>query len=357
MKFKNALRIAAVMLLISIMSVNASAHPGRTDANGGHYNRKTGEYHYHNGGSGSGSGNKTANSASSYSAVKQKQYATRVSVSNMPSKINAGDKIKLKGSAYPSNAEDSQIYWKSSDTSVAVVDSDGNLTAVGVGKVQITASTARGTSAKYNLNVTAVKAEKITIKNKADELYIDESVTLSAAVSPDNATDKEISWRSEDESIATVDSNGRLTALQAGKTVITAFNNDLSDSFELTVKPILAESVRIVCKDCEESEEIRLEVNSELTLSAVILPENTTDKSVKWSLSDTDKAKIDSNGRVTAISAGKLKATAETAGGASDTVELEIYSQKTGGKIAFAVLFLIALSAAAYLLYINKRKR
>lgn len=49
--------LATLVLSLFLLSSLATAHPGRTDANGGHYNRKTGEYHYHNGGKGSGSGN------------------------------------------------------------------------------------------------------------------------------------------------------------------------------------------------------------------------------------------------------------------------------------------------------------
>ena len=84
----------------------------------------------------------------------------------MPSNINVGESVKLNGSAYPSNAEDQAISWESSDDSIATVDSNGNLSAVGVGTVVISAKTSRGTTSKFNLTVNEIVAENITIEGK-----------------------------------------------------------------------------------------------------------------------------------------------------------------------------------------------
>ena len=243
---KRVLFITIFLILLS-MSLSSMAHPGRTDANGGHYNRKTGEYHYHNGGgsSSSSSGSSSSSSSSSTYSAPKTVYATKVNVSNMPSSINSGDSVKLNGSAYPSNAEDQSISWESSDSSVATVDSNGNLTAVGVGTVVISAKTSRGTTSKFNLTVKEVAAETISIIGKTEDITINETITLSVTFTPDNTTYKDVEWSSANGKIASVDENGKLTALALGKTTVTATHKELTDSFEIEVKPILAKSIEI----------------------------------------------------------------------------------------------------------------
>ena len=104
MKKKKIITAIIFALLTFALSIEVFAHPGRTDSNGGHYNRKTGEYHYHNGGgssSSSYSGSSSGGSSSSYSNVPKTVYASKVNISNAPESINIGESVQLKGSVYP----------------------------------------------------------------------------------------------------------------------------------------------------------------------------------------------------------------------------------------------------------------
>ena len=75
---------AALMIILAVsMSLTAAAHPGKTDANGGHYNRKTGEYHYHNGG-GSSSSSRSSYTAPTAPKHTGPTYATKVNAVNVP---------------------------------------------------------------------------------------------------------------------------------------------------------------------------------------------------------------------------------------------------------------------------------
>lgn len=343
---KRVFSVLTVCLVILSMSLSVFAHGGKTDSSGGHKDNKNksglGGYHYHCGGypahlhnngvcpytsGGSSSDSSSSSSSSSYSPPKT-VYATKVNVSNMPLSINSGESVKLNGSAYPSNAEDQSITWESSDPSVATVDSNGNLTAVGVGNVVISAKTSRGTTSNFNLEVKEIVAESIVIEGKTEEIIIGETAVLSVSFSPDNTTYKDVVWKSDNESIASVDKNGKLTALGLGKTTITATHKELTDSFEIEVKPILAESVEIICinKDSgEEYKELRFEEGTEIELQALVLPENTTDASVKWSVNDPNIATIDQNGKITMTSEGTVIVTAETSNGLTDKIEIEVF--------------------------------
>lgn len=352
---KRILSILTVCFVIISMSLSAFAHGGRTDSSGGHKDNKNksglGGYHYHCGGypahlhtggvcpyTGGGS------SSSSYSSVPKTVYATKVNVSNMPSSINAGESIQLKGSAYPSNAEDKEISWESSNTEIATVDYSGKLTALSVGTAVISAKTSRGTTTKYTVTVKEVVAESIAIAGKQDAIIIGEEIPLSVVFTPDNTTYKDIEWEIEGENIVSVDTNGKLMANAIGKTTVIAKHKELTDRFEIEVKPILAESIKISCinKDTgEEYEELRFEEGSEIELSAIVLPEDTTDATITWSVDNTDVAKVNSNGVFTAISEGIVVVTAETLNGLKDTIEVEVYHTSLIVNILAGIVFLI----------------
>ena len=338
---KRVFSVLTICIVLVSITFSAMAHSGRTDGSGGHRDNKNksglGSYHYHCGGypphlhsggvcpykSGGSSG-----SGSSYSSVPKTVYATKVNVSNMPSSIDSGDSVKLNGEAYPSSAEDKTISWESSDTTVATVDSDGNLKAVGVGTVVISAKTSRGTTSKFNLTVNEVVAESISIENKQEEIIIGEEITLSSKILPENTTYKNMEWKVEDESIISVGENNKFKALAVGKTTITVTHKELKDSFEIEVKPILAQSIEISCVNKEtgkEYEELRFKKGTELDLSALVLPDNTTYPTVKWSVDNSDIARIDKNGKLTMVDKGMMVVTAETVNGIKDTLEIEVY--------------------------------
>ena len=364
---KNIFSALMIGIVMVVTAVSVMGHPGRTDANGGHYNRKTGEYHYHNGGGSSSSSkssskNNSSSKASTYTAPKT-VYATKVNVENMPSSIDAGESIKLNATAYPANSVDKDITWESSDTSVATVDSEGNLTAVGVGSVVIGAKTSRGTTSKFNLVVNEVFAENIMIDGKKDSVLIGEELQLSAIITPDNTTYKNVEWKSDNESVAYVDSAGKVKTLAVGKATITAVHKDLTDSFEIDVMPIQAQSVEISCINKETGqpyESLRFEKGKQIELSALVLPIDTTNPAVTWSSDNFDIANVDENGVVVGTAEGTVKITAETENGMTDTIEIEIYEISVivnviAGIIVFLMFAGIIGGPIAFIVWLRKK--
>ena len=125
------------------------------------------------------SNNGETNSSSDSSAI----YASRIDAVRIPEAVNAGDKIQLEGSVFPSNAQDQNIIWSSDNPSVIAISSTGMLEAVGIGTAVISASTEKGTTSKFTITVNEVLADKIEIKEKPKKLLTGERLN-SMLLSP-----------------------------------------------------------------------------------------------------------------------------------------------------------------------------
>ena len=149
------------------------------------------------------------------------------------------------------------------------------------------------------------------------------SDTLIATVHPENATDKSVTWSSSDSSVATVDNNGKVTAVSEGQATITVTTNDggFTDTCQVTVnqKIIHVTSVSL------NKGSLTLDEGDSDTLAATVLPENATDKSVTWTSSDSSVASVDNNGKVTAVSEGQATITVTTNdGGLTATCQVTV---------------------------------
>lgn len=171
-----------------------------------------------------------------------------------------GEATKALGAKMtPEDATDVKLAYASSDETVATVDESGNVTAVGVGECTITTTIVADTTAtaedagvdsemlvvpenaKAETKVTVGKAiESITLDSNEGVLSVGGTHTIKATVVPEDATNKAITWKSSDESIATVDAEGNVTAKGTGNVTITAVNSDgdVSSTYELTVKAV-----------------------------------------------------------------------------------------------------------------------
>lgn len=196
---------------------------------------------------------------------------THIKVVILPTGVEAPEtlSLELNGEATkalgakmtPEDATDVKLAYLSSDESVATVDESGNVTAVGVGECTITTTivadttaTAEGAgvdsemlvvpeNAKAETKVTVGKAiESITLDSNEGVLTVGNTHTIKATVFPEDATDKAVTWKSSDESIATVDAEGNVTAKDTGNVTIMAVNSDgdVSSTYELTVNKAAA---------------------------------------------------------------------------------------------------------------------
>lgn len=143
----------------------------------------------------------------------------------------------------------------------------------------------------------------IEIRADQKELYVGMSEKLTAVFTMEGSNDS-ITWESGDPGIAVVDGKGFVTGRKAGKVIITAIAGDgRKGSVILTVKNIAVTGVRL-----EQEGKLELNAGASAPLKAVVTPANATDRTVRWSSSDEEVAKVDAAGYVTA---GNLDGTAE----------------------------------------------
>lgn len=118
------------------------------------------------------------------------------------------------------------LSWTSSNTSVATIDANGQLTTTGIGTTTITCTAHNGVSAQCKVTITPVFVSGITLNESEAEMVVGEKLNLTATIAPDNATDKTINWSSTNESVAVVSESGQVTAVGSGTCQIKATAND-----------------------------------------------------------------------------------------------------------------------------------
>jgi len=241
---------------------------------------------------------------------------TSVKLSATTASIVEGANQTLTATVVPSNASNKKVTWKSSDTKIATVDANGKVTAVKAGKADITVTTEDGGyTAKCVVTVTAKIIPVTSVKLSSTTASIVEGAnqTLTATVAPSNATNKKVTWKSSDTKIATVDANGKVTAVKAGKADITVTTEDGKYTAKcvvtVTAKIIPVTSVKL------SSTTASIVEGANQTLTATVAPSNASNKKVTWKSSDTKIAKVDANGKVTAVKAGKTDITVTTEDG------------------------------------------
>ena len=212
---------------------------------------------------------------------------------------------QLTATVLPTNATNKNVTWSSSDASVATVDQNGNVTAKAPGIATITVTTEDGwhiTTCKVTVTAKAIPVTTVTLDKKELELVEGGYAQLTATVLPEDATNKNVTWSSSNESIVIVDQNGNVTAKAPGIATITVTTEDGSKTAtcEVTVtkKAIPVTSVTL------DKDKLELVEGDVAKLIATVLPEDATNKSVTWKSSTESVATVDQNGNIKAVSGG-----------------------------------------------------
>lgn len=150
--------------------------------------------------------------------------------------INKGERIQLRSKVTPDDAIDKTLQYSSSNTKVATVDSDGFILGVGSGTATITAKSNNGITAKTTINVYSPVTDLI-IGTENVVLQQEESFKMNVVILPDDANNKELNFKSDNDEIVTVDSEGTLTGVAEGETKITV-SAEGGISKEISVKVI-----------------------------------------------------------------------------------------------------------------------
>lgn len=245
--------------------------------------------------------------------------------------LNPGKTEQLKITYLPDYATASigTVKWTSSNEAVVTVDAAGKLTAKAAGKAVIMAITSDRNVMYCIVTVENIKVSKITITTTtSNKIATGKKVTLKAAVTPSNAYNKGVTWKSSNTKVATVSSSGVVTTKKkmGGKTVtITATAKDGSGkkaSYKIYVKKGIVKKVYI-------SGVKSVKAGKKLYLKGKTSASSGANRTLKWSSSNTKYAKVSSKGTVTTYKAGKKKSVKITAravdgSGKSKTVTIKI---------------------------------
>lgn len=224
-------------------------------------------------------------------------------------------------SIVPENPTNPELLWTSSDESVATVSQNGTISGKAEGKAVITVLPAVGfgvpNSTQQSIEVTVVpeiiKATAIEFTNEDNEgnlmteLYQMDDVQLTYNILPENHTYSYLTWKSSDESIATVDENGKVTGVAPGDVTIYAYTHDHSGiigEINLRILPYIpVEDITI------SPYEDKLYMYEEITLDYAFTPASATASTVEWSSSDESVVTVE-QGKVTAVGFGTAVVTA-----------------------------------------------
>lgn len=159
---------------------------------------------------------------------------------NLDVKLNDGNETTVEATVSPADATDVKVSYASTDEAVATVDKDGKVQILQPGECDIV-TTLTQEGKKVVEKKTHIKAfyevEGITLDKTEGILTAGNTVTLNATVLPEEIADETIvTWTSSDEKVATVDENGKVTAIAAGEATITANAGEKSTTYKLTVQ-------------------------------------------------------------------------------------------------------------------------
>jgi surface protein len=245
-------------------------------------------------------------------AEERRVPASGIKLDRTEAVIKREESIKLTASVLPDTATYKVVNWESSDETIAVVSQDGLVTALKEGEADITATTVIGEhSAGCHVTVAAQGITGVRLNRSSLTLKRGDVSTLTAAVEPSYAENKSVIWSSSDESVASVDENGTITALKIGKTNITATTAEggLTATCRLTVKAPAVSGIVIDMKKTTVKE------GGTLRLTATVEPEDAANQTIYWSSNNKSVATVDKTGLVTAVKEGSAIIMATSAEG------------------------------------------
>ena len=255
--------------------------------------------------------------AAGNTALYASQKNGTVSINSVDGDVYPGMDITLSFSKTGIDEEDiTSVSWEiTSGSEFASIDSqNGKFKAMKAGSVKVHLTVnykysvmwwENTSEAESTINIQIVEppvsVTGVTITNKDSKLIVGKTLNYAWEVVPSDAVDKSVTWSSSNESVATVNNDGKVTALSAGNTTITVttLEGGFTDFVDLTVEnaPVAVETVKIEGTNT-------VNIGKQITLNAVYEPENAEVKEITWHSGDESVATIDDNGIVTGVSEG-----------------------------------------------------
>ena len=255
--------------------------------------------------------------------------------------VDYGTKNEAEAEAIAEAAEKLDLVWTSSDEAVATVDGDGLVTAVGAGTAEIKVSASDVNLSSSCMVTVVVPAPGITVPDQLELVMNGENTAqLGAEATPEDATDVTLMYTSSDETVATVDETGLVTAVANGEADITitltqtfpvatgetASPESAGEPIEMTATTHVTVTTAVESISFDKTEGV-LTVGNTHQIKATVNPENASDQMLTWTSSDESVATVDGSGNVAAKAAGSATITASV-GDVSETYSLTVQNIK-----------------------------
>ncbi|WP_338024127.1 Ig-like domain-containing protein [Bifidobacterium saguinibicoloris] len=242
-----------------------------------------------------------------------------------PITLSHGRSTQLKATVNPKDATLYKVTWSSSDPDAVSVDQDGNVTAVGEGDATVTVTSDDNPDAKASVLVHAVPVQVEGVSLGRDRLTLQQGSAkrLDVLVTPDDADDKSVTWKSDDPSIASVAADGTVTGHAIGETTVTVttVNGGYTDSLVVKVQKDAVAATGVTLDRHEvwlKSDAFSEQPDGKtatVQLTAAVTPDDATETDVDWTSSDESVATVNAFGIVTAVKPGVAVITATTKDG------------------------------------------
>ncbi|HCM90975.1 MAG TPA: hypothetical protein DIS78_00190, partial [Lachnospiraceae bacterium] len=248
-------------------------------------------------------------------------HVSRIVLDKTELSLEKGESAQLTATVYPDSAKDKTVIWSSDNPRIVDVDpKTGKVTNVTAGDVSYTAyvtATAQdktyGTiSAICKVTVNDISVKDIAFVEDSYSMIVDDTLELKEntyyIITPGNATNKSVTFTSSDEDVVKVlnSTTGLLKAKKRGTATITVMTADgsLTDQCEVTVDAVDVKSITLDKYDLKLLYNEKTGQGEQATVTAQIMPENATYKTVNWTSADPAIAVVDANGSVTATGIG-----------------------------------------------------
>lgn len=255
---------------------------------------------------------------SSFCTITVKQVATAIKFDVADLKMKTGENYQLKVTLSPNGSTENNLSWQSTDTKVATVDDQGKIVAKTSGIAIIMARTEAGAVAYCKVTVT--QSVNGLVLNYSDKtINKGETFTLEASVNPSTATKLNVSWKSSNANIATIDKNGLVKGIVGGTVVITCTTDD--GGYSATCVVTVKESVTSIKLNYKT---YKLGLKKSFKLIATASNESATNQKFKWTSSNKKIATVSSTGKVYGIKKGYVTITATALDGSEAEASCEV---------------------------------
>ncbi len=274
----------------------------------------------------------------------------QVTLSKKSMRMKVGESETLQATISPKDATYRTLIWSSSNSSIVTVNESGKIVAIREGTATITVKSSNGKSdsiavtvgksSSHNVDVTSISLSKNNIT-----LEIGQTETITATVNPKNATVQALTWTSSNPAVATVTDGGKIKAVQAGTTIVTARSvNGMLSSVYVTVisggTPIVEVTGVVLSKTSTILEEGQTEV-----ITASVQPANATNQTITFSSSDSSVVMVNQRGVITAMKAGSATIIAQSYNGKNSRMSVAV-TKKSSPDIAVSGITLSKTSVS-----------